>query len=144
MNRKNNNRPVTTGTIRGTFLLTSEEGSLVFLNPSESALFQLFLAHPEGIASNNLLSHWKELCRLYSKESLFDEISRQEDVLEAICSESRHCFYPIVSRIKSKFVRVLGARKAAGYYIKRCKDGLYRTKAVLVKSPNFVKTFEYE
>lgn len=121
------------GKYRGTFLLPSEGGSAIFLNPSERALFRLFLAHPEGIASDHLLSHWKELCRIYSQESLFDESSRQEDVLEALCSESRRNFYPIVSRIKSKFICALGARKAAGYYIKRGADGKYRTKAMLVK-----------
>ena len=132
MGRKINIRPVATGKYRGAFLLPSEKCSPVLLNPSESALFRLFLAHPEGIASDNLLSHWNELCHIYSQESLFDESSRQEDVLEALCSESKRNFYPIVSRIKSKFVRTLGARKAAGYYIKRGPDGLYRTKAVLM------------
>ena len=134
MGRRINIRPVAAGKYRGTFLLPSEEGSAVLLNPSESALFRLFLAHPEGIASDRLLSHWKELRRIYSQESLFDESSRQEDVLEALCSESRRSFYPIVSRIKGKFVRALGARRAASYYIKRGSDGLYRTKAVLVET----------
>ena len=132
MGRKINIRPVATGKYRGTFLLPSEGCFVVHLNPCESALYRLFLAHPEGIASENLLSHWDELSRIYSQESLFDESSRQEDVLEALCSESRHNFYSTISRIKSKFVCTFGARKAAGYYIKRYPDGLYRTKAVLI------------
>lgn len=135
MGRKIHRRPVTTGKHRGTFLLPSEGNSPIILNPSESALFRLFLAHPEGIASDNLLSYWKELCLIYSQETIFDDTTRQMDVLEALCSESRRNFYPIVSRIKSKFVHALGARKAAGYYIKRGPDGLYRTKAVLVTKP---------
>lgn len=134
MNRKINIKLVTTGKYRGNYMLPSEDCSSIFLNPSESALFRLFLAHPEGITSDNLLSYWKELCHIYSQESSFDETSRQEDVIEALCSESRRNFYPIVSRIKRKFVCALGARKASGYYIKRGADGMYRTRAVLIDS----------
>ena len=131
MCRHSHIRSLTPGKLRGLYLLPSH-GAEVYLNPAESTVFRLFLAHPEGISSDNLLSHWKELCRIYSQESLFDDPSRQVDVLEALCSESKRCFYPIVSRIKRKFVKTIGARKAAGYYIKRCSDGLYRTEAVLI------------
>jgi hypothetical protein len=40
-------------------------------------------------------------------------------------------FYSNISRIKKKFIEAVGARKAAGYYIKRGADGHYRTRAVL-------------
>lgn len=130
MSAKKNTKLVVRGRYRGVFL-ADEIRAEIRLNPLESTLFRLFIAHPEGIASTNLLSYWKELCRIYSQESIFDESSRQQDVLKALCSESRRCFYPIISRIKSKFVCALGARKAAGYYIKRYSDGLYRTKALM-------------
>jgi hypothetical protein len=51
--------------------------------------------------------------------------------MESLCSESKTVFYSNISRIKRKFVEALGSRKAAGYYIKRYADGLYRTKATL-------------
>ena len=131
MDAKKQIKLVVRGKFRGEFFV-EENRAEVRLNPMESTLFRLFIAHPEGIASANLLSYWKELCRIYSQESIFDESSRQQDVLEALCSESKRCFYPVISRIKSKFVCALGSRKASGYYIKRYSDGLYRTKAVMV------------
>jgi len=124
-------RQVAFGSIRGEFLI-GENASAVHLNPAESTLFRLFLAHPEGIASENLLWHWKELFSLYAHESVFDDSRRQEDALESLCSESKIVFYANISRIKRKFVKALGARQAAGYYIKRYADGRYRTRALLV------------
>ena len=75
MCRHSHIRSLTPGKLRGLYLLPSH-GAEVYLNPAESTVFRLFLAHPEGISSDNLLSHWKELCRIYSQESLFDDPSR--------------------------------------------------------------------
>lgn len=55
------------------------------------------------------MSHWEELCRIYSQESVFDDSSRQEDALEALCSESRRSFYPVVSRIKARISLINGS-----------------------------------
>ncbi len=123
-------RQVSLGSIRGEFII-EENDAVVRLNPAESTLFRLFLAHPEGIASDNLLLYWKELVALYGYESVFEESRRREEVLETLCAESKISFYSNISRIKRKFVKVLGARKASGYYIKHHPDGLYRTRAVL-------------
>ena len=103
---------------RGWFSLPSETVELC-LNPAESTLYRLFLAHPEGLLADDLVLHWQEL---------------REDALVSLCSESKRVFYANISRIKRKFIDALGARKAAGYYIKRYADGHYRTRAVLDKS----------
>ena len=130
-----NNRTVAPECRRGRFLLISE-GIVIHLNPAESTLFRLFLSHPEGIAADDLLIHWQELCSIYEFESRYDSPDLREDVLESLCAESKIVFYSNVSRIKKKIVEAVGARKAAGYYIKRGPDGIYRTKAVLMTSDN--------
>ena len=55
----------------------------------------------------------------------------RENVLVSLCSESKRVFYSNISRIKKKLIDAVGARKAAGYYIKRNKAGVYRTNAIL-------------
>ena len=115
---------------RGWFSLP-ELGAQLCLNPTEATLFRLFLAHPEGLLADDLVLHWQELSDIYARESRFDDPDLREDALVSLCSESKRVFYANISRIKRKFIDAIGARKAAGYYIKRDKDGVYRTKAVL-------------
>ena len=114
---------------RGWFRLPAEDAE-VCLNPAESTLLRLFMAHPSGICADDLILHWQELNDIYAHESRFDDPELREKVLASLCAESKRVFYSNISRIKRKFVKVLGAKKAAGYYIKRNKSGLYRTNAV--------------
>lgn len=88
------------------------------------------MAHPSGICADDLILHWQELNDIYAHESRFDDPELRESALASLCAESKRVFYCNISRIKRKFVKVLGAKKAAGYYIKRNKSGLYRTNAV--------------
>ena len=118
------------GQRRGIILLP-DENMYVDLNPMERTLYRLFLSHPEGIAADNLLAYWQELCRLYEQESCFDDPPLRANALESLCSESKRVYYANISRIKRKFVSALGARKAQSYFIARDKSGLYRTKATL-------------
>ena len=112
-------------------LLLPEESKYVVFNPMERTLFRLFLAHPEGIAADQLLAHWQELSHIYEQESCFDDKHLRDNAMESLCSESKKVFYATVSRIKKKFVSALGARKAAPYIIKRTPSGPYRTRATL-------------
>ena len=118
------------GQKRGIIFLP-DENMHVALNPMERTLYRLFLAHPEGIASDSLLAFWQELRDIYEQESCFDDQPLRDNALESLCSESKTVFYSTVSRIKRKFVDVLGARKASPYIIKRDADGGYRTRATL-------------
>ena len=120
------------GQKRGIIFLP-DENMHVALNPMERTLYRLFLAHPEGIASDSLLAHWQELRDIYEQESCFDDQPLRDNALESLCSESKTVFYTTVSRIKRKFVDILGGRKASPYIIKRCKDGDYRIRATLGK-----------
>ena len=115
---------------RGWFSLP-ELGAQLCLNPAESTIYRLFLAHPEGLLADDLVLHWQELNDIYAHESCFDDPELREDALVSLCSESKRVFYSNISRIKRKFIDAVGARKAAGYYIKRNKAGLYRTSAGL-------------
>ena len=104
----------------------------VCLNPMERTLYRLFLAHPEGIKADDLVLHWKELCRIYAEESWFDEPSIREDKLESLCAESKKVFYSNVSRIKRKFVKALGPLQADPYIIKN-EGGVYRVNINLLE-----------
>ena len=98
----------------------------VYLNPVERTLYYLFLNHPEGIASDDLVVHWKELCRTYSRESTFADSDFREDKIESLCSESKTVFYATVSRIKRKFREAVGNLNAEPFIIKKEKGGKYR------------------
>lgn len=123
-------RPVVQDSRRGWFQLPSE-GVRLCLNPAESTLYHLFLAHPEGLVADDLVLHWKELWSIYAHESRLDDPQLRENVLVSLCSESKRVFYSNIARIKRKFVDAIGARKARGYYIKRYPNGRYRTLATL-------------
>ena len=116
---------------QGSFSLP-EHGVKLYLNPAESTLYQLFLAHPEGLLADDLVLHWEELRDIYAHESRFGSHALQEDALVSLCSESKRVFYSNISRIKKKLIDAVGARKAAGYYIKRNKAGVYKTSATLI------------
>jgi hypothetical protein len=106
------------------------EGAQVTLNPMERTVYRLFLAHPEGIAADDLLLHWQELCGIYARESCFDDPDIREAKLESLCGESKHVFYSTVSRIKKKMVAAVGLWRADAYMIKN-EGGVYKTRAVL-------------
>lgn len=128
MKRAHSIHRIVPGKRRGAFLLPDASAE-IHLNPMESTLYRLFLAHPEGIPADGLLLHWQELCTLYEQESCFDDPPLRADALESLCAESKRAFYTNISRIKKKFVAALGARKAVPYIIRRGMDGLYRTLA---------------
>lgn len=109
-----------------------DEGVSIYLNPTERTLYRLFLSHPEGIQSDNLLYHWKELCQIYAQESRYESRETQERALESLCAESRIVFYSNVSRIKKIFVKALGSRRASHYIIKRCSNERYHTNAIII------------
>ena len=97
----------------------------VYLNPVERTLYYLFLNHPEGITSDDLVVHWKELCRIYSRESTFADSDFRDDKIESLCSESKTVFYATVSRIKRKFREAIGNLNAEPFIIKKEKGGKY-------------------
>ncbi len=109
-----------------------DERVQVTLNPMERTLYRLFLAHPEGILSDNLLLHWKELCDIYCKESCFDDPDIRAAKLESLCGESKKVYYSTVSRIKKKFIDKLGLWWAEAYIIKN-EGGVYRVRAKLLE-----------
>ena len=110
-------------------VLLPDEGAELSLNPMERTLYRLFLRHPEGMLADDLLLHWRELETLYAHESCYVDEGLREKKLESLCGESKRVFYATVSRIKKRFIQVLGATRARSYYIARGNHGMYRTKA---------------
>ena len=104
----------------------------VYLNPVERTLYYLFLNHPEGIKSDDLVVHWKELCQIYSRESTFGDSDFREDKIESLCAESKTVFYATVSRIKRKFCDAVGNLNAESFIIKKEKGGRYKVESVNV------------
>ena len=104
----------------------------VYLNPVERTLYYLFLNHPEGIISDDLVIHWKELCRIYSRESTFGDSEFREDKIESLCAESKTVFYATVSRIKRKFCDAVGNLNAEPFIIKKEKGRKYKVESVNV------------
>ncbi|MBR5033716.1 MAG: hypothetical protein IKX71_00245 [Bacteroidales bacterium] len=115
--------------VRRGIVFVPDECADVRLNPMEITIYRLFLAHPEGIPAGSLIDHWEELRTVYEHESKYDSKQLMDSVIDSICAESKTVFYSNISRIKKKFVDVLGRRKASPYIIKREKDGLYRIRA---------------
>jgi hypothetical protein len=110
----------------------SDYRAKVYLNPVERTLYTLFLNHPEGITSDDLVLHWKELCRKYSKESLFSDSEFREDKIESLCAESKTVFYATVSRIKRKFCDAVGNLNAESFIIQKEKGGKYRIRSNII------------
>ncbi len=108
-----------------------DSNKMLYLNPIERTLYQLFINHPEGIRADALSLHWQELYRLYAHESVFDDKQLMLSAIENLCGQSKIVFYSNISRIKCKFTSVLGTRKASPYIIKRDKFGYYKTRATL-------------
>ena len=117
-------------------------GAAVRLTAMELTLYGLFLAHPEGIAANDLILYWKELCSFYEKVSWFDERTLQREKMASLCGESKCVFYSTVSRIKRKFVEALGPSLAEPYIIRRGEGGIYRTGARLTAAPPSAHTWD--
>lgn len=110
----------------------SDYRAKVYLNPVERTLYTLFLNHPEGITSDDLVLHWKELCRIYSRESLFSDSEFREGKIESLCAESKTVFYATVSRIKRKFCDAVGNLNAESFIIKKEKGGKYRIRSNII------------
>ena len=130
MARPRNKYCLVPGPRRGDFHLP-DGSATVYLNPVERTLYKLFMNHPEGIPADALPLFWQELRTLYAHESVFDNKRLMADTMASLCAESHTIFYTTISRIKKKFITALGARKAAPYFIKRDKTGLYKTRATL-------------
>ena len=125
-----NKNPIIPGPLPGQFHLP-DDNTIVYLNPIERTLYQLFINHPEGIQADALPLHWQELYRLYAHESVFDNKQLMLGTIQNLCGESKIIFYTSISRIKKKFTSTLGTRKASPYIIKRDKSGYYKTRATL-------------
>ena len=119
-----NNNLIIPSSHPGEFHLENDDRT-VYLNPIERTIYLFFMNHPEGIQTDTLPTHWQELYRLYARESVFDNKKLMLNTIENLCGESRTVFYTNISRIKRKFIKTLGYKKAQKHIIKRHPDGRY-------------------
>jgi hypothetical protein len=120
-----NKNPIIPGPHPGYYHLP-DDNATIYLNPTERALYQFFINHPEGIRADALAQHWQELYRLYAHESVFDDKQLMLCTIQNLCSEPKITFYSNISRIKRKFINTLGTQKAKSLIIIRHPDGHYR------------------
>ena len=113
-------------------ILLVAENIQVRLSPMEMTLYELLLRHPDGISSDDLVLHWKELCSIYRFWSMRDDPAEVESIMESLCDESKVVLYSTVSRIKKRMKAAVGPFRAGEYCIKM-DSGLYRIKAKLVE-----------
>lgn len=121
----NNQYPIIPGPHPGQFHLP-DSNKMLYLNPMERTLYQLFINHPEGIRADALSLHWQELYHLYAHESVFDDKKLMLNTIENLSGKSKIVFYSNISRIKRKFISTIGVRKANNLIIIRHPDGRYR------------------
>jgi hypothetical protein len=106
--------------------LTDIENQMVPLNVIETAIYVLFLNHPEGISLTSIHEHKNEFIKLYKT------IKGEKDIekLETIYSNNliSKNLDTRISKIKSSFVSLLGNRMSGHYIIQKLPNGKHGIK----------------
>lgn len=105
----------------GTLYLPDYGGVSVRLNPMERTLYILLMRYPQGIPVDDLYLYYDELCRIYMKQTVYDDMELAKDAVGALVDDCKTTLYTNVSRIKKKMIDKLG-RKAEPYIISRDND----------------------
>jgi hypothetical protein len=115
-------------------IIFPELGDLrVRLSPQEKSLYLLFLNHPEGIKISELPFHKKELEEIYGKLYTGGDLEAISLHINALTNPSSNSASEKISRIRSKFIDVLGEKMAQHYIIQGTNGG--RKKTGLRKLP---------
>ena len=88
------------------------------LSPMERAVYLLILNHPEGIPVSHFPDFLDELKRYYSKTSVEGSVATIRERVVAITENQDSLLSQIISRIKSKFIDLVGQDLAEAYIIK--------------------------
>lgn len=105
----------------GTLYLPDYGGVSVRLNPMERTLYILLMRYPQGIPVDDLYLYYDELCKIYMKQTVYDDVEIAKDAVGALVDDCKTTLYTNVSRIKKKMIDKLG-RKAIPYIISREND----------------------
>lgn len=95
----------------------------VNLTPLERAVYLLFLAHPEGIRMSEVSDHRIELLENIRRMSRRDDPQVMERGVDELCSPLSNSLSEKMSKIRRKFVYLLGEEMADAYIIKGPNGG---------------------
>jgi hypothetical protein len=95
------------------------------LNPKELSLYLLFILHKEGIALNSLIDHQEELFGIYQKISGRSNIIEMQNTIYLLVNYLDGELHTNLSRIKSKFKKVLGEEIAEKYYVQMLPNNVH-------------------
>ena len=111
---------------RSDLILPTEGNVSIKFTPMERTIYLFFLKHPEGVIVEEMWEHYDELCELYSEESIYNDVSTNENAVDSLCEDDRNTFYTNLSRIKRKLVDKIGKRAAKAFAITKDQDRRYR------------------
>jgi hypothetical protein len=94
------------------------ENIQIKLNPLEKTLFMLYLFHPEGIEISSLCDYKNEMYQIYSHLSNRGDINEMKSNIDQMADITSNSASEKISKIKSKFINVIGSELALNYYIK--------------------------
>lgn len=100
------------------FYLSDLADLKVPLTPMERAVYLLVLNHPEGISISHFPDHQKELKRYYSSTSVEGSVAVINDRVIAITENHESLLSQILTRIKRKYIDLVGTEMAQAYIIK--------------------------
>ena len=95
----------------------------VSLSPLERAVYLLFLAHPEGIRMSEVSSYRNELLENIRRMSRRDDPQVMEQGVDELCSPLSNSLSEKMSKIRRKFVDLLGPEMAEAFIIKGPNGG---------------------
>ncbi|MFN5355532.1 MAG: hypothetical protein ACK5CT_02875 [Bacteroidota bacterium] len=95
----------------------------VNLSPTERAVYLLFLNHPEGIPVSHLSDYRAELIALMGRMSRRDDPQVIEQGVDELCRPLSNALSEKMSKIRRKFVDLLGEELADSYCIKGPNGG---------------------
>ena len=95
----------------------------VNLSPLERAVYLLFLAHPGGIRMSEVANYRNELKGNIQRMSRSDDPQVIDQGLDELCSPLSNSLSEKMSKIRRKFVDLLGPEMAEAYIIKGPNGG---------------------
>ena len=99
-------------------IVLSDFNNLVIdLNPLQTAVYLLFLNHPEGIDFHDLSDHRKELMELYGQVTGRSDPAAIEQSVNDLVNRFNGSMSVQISRIRKAFITVLSEDIAKNYYI---------------------------
>ena len=98
------------------------------LTPTELAVYLLFMRHPEGLRVTEIIDHRNELLGYMQQVSRNDDPASIVRMVDELCNAEKNALSERMSKIRSKFVRLLGSDMAEFYSINGPNGGEKKIK----------------